>query len=500
MEWDDMPELTCRGDEDLQVSHRNNRALMLILCCLMALLAMGFESTGAWAAADHNSLDGDDVLRKMADQFILAQDLMGTVTVSIRQGEVDLELRGDLKVKGWEHLRLDYLESDSHLPSTIITDGEMVAYYLPNSIKPRITHDPVQMGFPLVTDLVLAALGQLSQSGRGYLLGEDEYLGRKVYLVEIQPQGSENKPLENPVYWIDAESWLPLRVTGLGTPVAPIEFRATGLEKSLEEQIIGLTAELVMPSLESSPMVMNFSRFNDNTWFPYQVCVRGTRLVMMQEFSDLQFNVTLPDELFYVEEFEILRSAFAKGAAFLASRNYEAAVKEFQKVVSIDPYNIAAHSNLGYAYVGSGDEAGAIAEFEQVIMLAPEDPLGHNNLAYIYTDSGIYLDKAVEMAEKAVALSPGNGAFRDTLGWAYYRQGEYEKAITELTLALELMGEEERPWDRALVHYHLGMAYGGEFRWVKAKEHLVKAFDLDPSLQVAKDELKQIEKQSKVKP
>ena len=172
-------------------------------------------------------------------------------------------------------------------------------------------------------------------------------------------------------------------------------------------------------------------------------------------------------------------------------------MKEFQRIVAIDPYNVLAHSNLGYAYVGSGDEAGAIAEFEQVIMLAPDEPLGYNNLAYIYIDNGIYLEKAMEMARKAVELSPGNGAFRDTLGWAYYRLGDFEAAIEEFALALELMGSEDRPWDRALVHYHLAMAYGAESRWVKAQEHLAKALDLDPSLEEAREELKKIEKKIK---
>lgn len=460
--------------------------------------ALNIWPTNTWAADGHLGLDGDGVLEKMAAQFSLARDLTGTVTVSIQKGELDLELIGDLMVRDWEHLRLDYMVGDSHLPTTIITDGEMVAYYLPDSIKPRITHDPTQLGFPLVIDLVFAALSQLAQSGQGYLVGENEYLGREVYMVEIRPPEAATKIWENTVFWVDAKSWLPLRVTGLGTPYASIEYRAIELEEDPDGEIIGLSAEVAEIGSESVVMVMNLSRFNENTWFPHQVCVRGTRLVIVQEFSDLQFNVVLPDELFYVEEFEVLRSAFAKGAAFLASRNYEAAAKEFEKIVSIDPYNIGAHSNLGCAYVGCGDEAGAIAEFEQVIMLAPEEPLGYNNLAYIYIDSGIYLEKAVDMAEKAVALSPGNGAFRDTLGWAYYQQGDYDSAIVELTKAVELMGEDDRPWDRALVHYHLGRAYASQARWIKAEEHLNKALDLDPSLTAARDELKRIEKQSKV--
>jgi Flp pilus assembly protein TadD/outer membrane lipoprotein-sorting protein len=483
----------------LRVFLRRKRDITAMLCCLAIAFVLAFSTIIAGAADGQGSINGDDVLEKMAAQFSLAQDLTGRVTVSIHKGELDVELIGDLKVKGWEYLRLDYLETDSNLPSTIITDGDMVAYYLPDSARPRISHDPSELGFPLVADLVFAALSELSRSGDGYLLGENEYLGRAVYMVEIRPQEGEADLWEKTVFWVDTESYLPLRVTGLGSPVASIEFRATGFEETMEGHIKKLAAEVVEVSRDQAIIKMALNRYNENTWFPQQVCMRGARLVVMQEFSDLKFDVPLPDELFYVEEFEILRTAFAKGTAFLASRNFPAAVKEFQKVVAIDPYNIAAHSNLGYAYVGNHDEAGAIAEFEQVIMLAPHEPLGYNNLAYIYIDNGIYLDKAVEMAKKAVDLSPGNGAFRDTLGWAYYRLGDYEKAVDELTRAVELIGEEDRPWDRALVHYHLGMAYAAQSRWIKAKEHLSKALDLDPSLEEARDGLKHVEKESRVK-
>ena len=89
------------------------------------------------------------------------------------------------------------------------------------------------------------------------------------------------------------------------------------------------------------------------------------------------------------------------------------------------------------------------------------------------------------MAKKAVELSPGNGAFRDTLGWGYYQLGDYEQAVEELTAALEADGRRERPWDRALVHYHLGMAYAAQNRWASAEEQFKKALGLDPSLESA---------------
>jgi Flp pilus assembly protein TadD len=434
----------------------------------------------------------------MAAQFSGAENLTGRVTVLIKQDGVSVSVTGDLKIKEWEQLRLDCQTDNPVIPTTIITDGELVAYYMPNSIKPRIAHDPSEIGFPLITDLALAAFTQLYETHVGDLLGEKEYLGRKVYMVQVQPEASQNLLWGKAMFWVDAQSWLPLRVTNLDTPLFSVEFRATDWEEDTQGHLVNLTGEIIDRGADRVVMVFDLHRYDGGTWFPKKVSLWDNGLEITQKFSDLKFNVSLPDELFYVEEFEILRTSLAKGAAFLASRNWEAAVKEYEKVVAIDPYNIAAHSNLGYAYVGIGDEAGAIAEFEQVIMLAPDDPLGYNNLAFIYIDNGIYLDRALEMAKKAVELSPANGAFRDTLGWGYYQLGEYQKAVEELTTALELMGEGERPWDKALVHYHLGMAYAAQKRWTSAEEQFKKALDLDPSLDAAKEGLKQLEKQQRV--
>ena len=91
-----------------------------------------------------------------------------------------------------------------------------------------------------------------------------------------------------------------------------------------------------------------------------------------QRFSDLEFNVSLPDDPFYVESLDSAHVS-GQGSSLLAARNWEAAVKEYREGGPLTR-TTSQPTQLGYAYVGIGDEAGAIAEFEQVIMLAPMIP------------------------------------------------------------------------------------------------------------------------------
>src|SRR5258708_17379216 len=71
-------------------------------------------------------------------------------------------------------------------------------------------------------------------------------------------------------------------------------------------------------------------------------------------------------------------------------------------------------------------------------------------LGCMWAESGTYLDGAVEMLSRAVTQEPRNGAFVDSLGWVYFRQGKLDLAEKFLTDATHLM-----PRD-ATVKQHLG--------------------------------------------
>lgn len=49
-------------------------------------------------------------------------------------------------------------------------------------------------------------------------------------------------------------------------------------------------------------------------------------------------------------------------------------------------------------------------------------------------------------AEKAVRLEPGNSAYRNTLGVAYYRAGRYREAVATLRVDLERQEDRFLAW------------------------------------------------------
>jgi tetratricopeptide (TPR) repeat protein len=95
----------------------------------------------------------------------------------------------------------------------------------------------------------------------------------------------------------------------------------------------------------------------------------------------------------------------------------------------------------------------AEAEFRKLLKDKPEHAGALNYLGYMLADRDVRLDEARELIQKAVDLDPDNGAYLDSLGWVYYRQGKLSEARDALVKALATMNED------ATVHEHLGDVY-----------------------------------------
>jgi tetratricopeptide (TPR) repeat protein len=91
--------------------------------------------------------------------------------------------------------------------------------------------------------------------------------------------------------------------------------------------------------------------------------------------------------------------------------------------------------------------------FRQVLDLDPANAMTLNYFGYMLADKGIRLPEAVKLIRKAVDLEPMNGAYLDSLGWAYFKLGQYELAEENLRQAVE------RDQTDPTVHDHLGDLY-----------------------------------------
>jgi len=87
---------------------------------------------------------------------------------------------------------------------------------------------------------------------------------------------------------------------------------------------------------------------------------------------------------------------------------------------------------------------------------------------------------AVKMIQRAVAQRPNDGYIVDSLGWAYFRLGEFARATETLEHAIELVPEDPT------INDHLGDAYWRSGRETEARYQWERALQFKPEADEAK--------------
>lgn len=92
-------------------------------------------------------------------------------------------------------------------------------------------------------------------------------------------------------------------------------------------------------------------------------------------------------------------------------------------------------------------------QFRKLLALDPNNSVTLNYLGYMLADRGVKLADALAMIQKAVELDPQNYAYLDSLGWAYFKMGQYPLAEENLRKASQRVSTDPT------VHDHLGELY-----------------------------------------
>ena len=115
----------------------------------------------------------------------------------------------------------------------------------------------------------------------------------------------------------------------------------------------------------------------------------------------------------------------------------------------------------------------AETEFRKVLATTPPtDPQAAatlNYLGYMNADRGVKLEESLGYIKQAVSLEPSNGAYLDSLGWAYFKLGKYDLAEENLNKAAVHMSSDPT------VQEHLGDLYQKTGRLKLAASHWDRA-------------------------
>ena len=159
-----------------------------------------------------------------------------------------------------------------------------------------------------------------------------------------------------------------------------------------------------------------------------------------------------------------------------AVATFEEALHEAQLEEDDDFVNAKFYFNYGAAAEQAGLYNKAADLLRKSIALDPENSAeACNYLGYMWADHNMNLEEAETMIRRALQSEPNNASYLDSLGWAEFRKGQFDRALDDLLRAAKT-AEREDP----VVFEHIGDTYLKMNRTREALEAWQKALSLDP--------------------
>jgi tetratricopeptide (TPR) repeat protein len=158
---------------------------------------------------------------------------------------------------------------------------------------------------------------------------------------------------------------------------------------------------------------------------------------------------------------------------YLSRGQQDKAAALIERGLAAAPDNDALKVYKADVLLSQGRREEALDLYSELIKVRPNDRIIANNFVSLSSDlrqDEKSVARALEVAKVIENLS--NPYFRDTVGWAYYRAGEYDKALQylkEAAAGAENNGE---------ILYHLGAAQAASGDEAAAKATLEKALSV----------------------
>ncbi len=170
------------------------------------------------------------------------------------------------------------------------------------------------------------------------------------------------------------------------------------------------------------------------------------------------------------------------GVIYLQQRKLKEAEGIFKLIAGMDPADPQAHFYLGSIYFDLKDNASVEKELNTALKLKPDYHEALNFLGYFYLEQDKNINRAGRMISKALVFDPQNGAYIDSLGWFYYKKGQFKEALRELEKAASFLSD-------PTIYDHLGDTYLKLGSRDNAKLNWEKSLKLDSTQDKIKSKL-----------
>ena len=138
-----------------------------------------------------------------------------------------------------------------------------------------------------------------------------------------------------------------------------------------------------------------------------------------------------------------LRVYLTEGEILNTAKQYDEAIELYTEALR----QLSDNDRLLYARALTAEKIGkideAVKDLEGIVKRKPDNAQALNALGYTLVDKTNQLQRGLGFIKQALKLEPNDPAIHDSMGWAYYRLGQYDKAIKYLRRAFDKLKDAE---------------------------------------------------------
>ena len=180
-----------------------------------------------------------------------------------------------------------------------------------------------------------------------------------------------------------------------------------------------------------------------------------------------------------------------RGTYLLYNDQYKPAERAFRDAlrhIDSDSLRGATLTLIGDAQYQDNRPRAAFRTYEKALALLPNDAGLLNNYAYFLSEEGRELERALEMAERAITISRNNSTYLDTYAWILYKLERYSEAKRYMRQAVTLDPTQS---EVLMCHYGdilfaLGENFMAQIYWEKARDGGYDKAEIESRLQKLK--------------
>jgi Flp pilus assembly protein TadD len=128
---------------------------------------------------------------------------------------------------------------------------------------------------------------------------------------------------------------------------------------------------------------------------------------------------------------------------YVITKRAKMAEVELNRLTETGFESVQLYTILAYTAWSERQYQKAVDLYKKALQLDNSNATAINGLGYILVDTAIDVQSGLLFCKKAVDINPKNACYLDSLGWAYFKNGNFTEAVNWLRRALDLAPQQK---------------------------------------------------------